>query len=142
MPLALDDRPRREPSTRKLPPVGETDLDRLIKLVPVEMVLLYTAAAPTISELQRRYFAVILFAVGIVAAPVILFLDGRSTGQAARWSQYLVRTLTFAACAMAIAWPFELWCAGDTLHWARSLAVLVIPFIGMITLGKRGAQER
>ena len=137
MPLALNDRSPRDPVTFTLPPIGETDLDRIIKLIPTELVLFYAAAAPTISDVPWRHFGVVLFLAGTALAPLILFLDGRSTGRRARWPQYVVRTLTFAACAMAIAWPFDEWIAHDDLRWARSLAVLLIPFAGAIALRER-----
>lgn len=137
MPLALDDRSLRDLATRTLPPIGETDLDRIVKLIPAELVLFYAAAAPTISDVPWRYFGAVLFLAGVALAPLILFLDGRSTGRRARWPQYVVRTLTFAACAMAIAWPFDAWLPRDELRWERSLAVLVIPFAGAFALRER-----
>jgi hypothetical protein len=141
MPLALDDRLRRETPPHAVPPIGETDLDRIIKLIPVELVLVYSAAAPSITDVRWRFFAVVLFVAGTVLAPVILYLDGRSTGRPARWPQYVVRTLTFSACALAIAWPFECWISGDPLRWARSLIVLVIPFTGAVLLRERRNDE-
>jgi hypothetical protein len=140
MPLALDDRSRRDPVPFSVPPIGETDLDRIIKLIPSELVLFYAAAAPTISDVPWRYFGVVLFVVGTVLTPLILFFDGRSTTQRARWPQYVVRTLTFAACAMAIAWPFDAWLAHDEMRWVRSLAVLVIPFTGAFALRERRSE--
>lgn len=137
MPLALADRSRRTSSIRSVPPIGETELDRVIKLVPVELVLFYTAAAPTISEVQWRHFGVVIFALGLVLAPLILFLDGRSTGQMARWPQYVLRTLTFVVCAMAIAWPFDAWLARGQVGWVRSMGVLVIPYVGALMLRER-----
>ncbi len=137
MPLALDDRSVRDPATRTLPPIGETELDRIIKLIPAELVLFYIAAAPAISDVPWPYFDVALFLVGTALVPMILFFDGRSTGQRARWPQYVVRTSTFAACAMAIAWPFDAWLAPDELRWPRSLAVLAIPLAGAIALRER-----
>jgi len=122
---------------RTIPPIGETDLDRIIKLIPAELVLLYAAAAPTISGVRWQYFAIVLFVVGTILTPLILFFDGLSTGQRARWPQYIVRTLTFAACAMAIAWPFDALLGHDTCRWIRSLAVLVIPLSGALVLRER-----
>lgn len=141
MPLALDDRPRRNTPPQRVPPIGETDLDRIIKLIPAELVLLYCAAAPSISDARWQFFAVTLFIAGTVLAPLILYLDGLSTGRHARWPQYIVRTLTFAVCAVAIAWPFESWMSGDRLRWARSLVVLVVPLAGAFMLRERRDHE-
>lgn len=101
------------------------------------IVLFHVAAAPAISDVAWPYLDVALFLVGIALVPLILFLDGRSTGQRARWPQYAIRTLTFAACAMAIAWPFDAWLAQDELRWPRSLAVLAIPLVGAVALRER-----
>jgi hypothetical protein len=122
-----------------MPPIWETDLDRILKLIPSELLLLYTAVAPASADVPWRYFGVFLVAAGAVLAPVILYLDGRSTGQPARWQQYVVRTLTFIACALAIAWPFASWIERE-LWWLRSLSVLAVPFAGALLLRERAPE--
>ena len=121
-----------------IPPIRETDLDRILKLIPTEVVVLYAAAVPVLAEAGAwRYTTFVIFLVGLALVPLILYADGRSTGQAASWPQYVVRTLTFAACAAAIAWPFSPWASGAELRWVRSLAVLLVPCVGALLLRER-----
>jgi hypothetical protein len=135
MPLSLAHPRRRGP--RAVPPVAETDLDRILKLVPTELLAFYAAASPVVGEVGWRYFALALFAIELALAPVILYLDGRSTGLRARWPQYLVRTLAFAAWAIAIQWPFAPWLSGDLMAWPRSAGVLLVPLVGALSLRER-----
>jgi hypothetical protein len=135
MPLSLTQlRPR---DTAGPPPVTETELDRILKLIPTELVAFYAAASPLVAEVAWRHLAVALFTLELALAPVILFLDGRSTGQPARWPQYVVRTLVFATWAMAITWPFSPWLSGSTLSWPRSAGVLLVPLLGTVWLRER-----
>src|SRR5512140_2740259 len=50
-------------ATTPLPPIQETDLDRVLKLIPTEMLAFYTAAVPVIPEVHWRYFPFALFVV-------------------------------------------------------------------------------
>jgi hypothetical protein len=134
MPLALA-RPRfgRAAHRSPIPPVSETDLDRILKLIPTEILALYTAAATFRAELSP-YFLLALFAGGSALVPVVLYFDGSATGLAARWPQYVLRTLSFAIWATAIAWPFgPLW-SSPGLHWVLPLAVLLVPFFGALVI--------
>lgn len=115
----------------------ETDLDRILKLIPTELVAFYAAAVPILGEVPWRYFALVLFLAGTTLVPLILYLDGRSTGQAARWPQYMMRTLGFIVWAMAVAWPFSPWLSGQHIGWLRSFAVLLVPFGGAVLLRER-----
>lgn len=116
------------------PPIRETDLDRILKLIPTEIIALYTAAVPIAPQVPWRLFPFALFVVCLLLVPVVLFLDGRNTSQPARWPQYVVRTLAFFAWANAISWPFSPWIVGDDLNWVRSLAVVIVPLIGALLL--------
>src|SRR6476469_9934201 len=82
------------------PPIQQTDLDALLKLVPTEVLGFYTAAVAIVPQDGVPAFA--LFLIGLVLVPVVLFLDGRLTKTPARWPQYVVRTLAFVTWANAI----------------------------------------
>jgi hypothetical protein len=139
MPLALTSwfpraRRRFDESAAAAPPIKETDLDRILKMIPTEVLALYTAALPVSPQVPWRAFPFALFLVGLVLVPIVLYLDGQNTGQPARWTQYVVRTLAFAAWAIAVSWPFSQWSSGDSLSWLRSLAVLIVPLVGGLVL--------
>jgi hypothetical protein len=138
MPLALLQRhPAPLVTASMRPRVHETELDRLLKLIPTELVAFYAAAVPIASELAWRYLAFALFVGGVALVPVILYLDGRSTGQVARWPQYMARTLGFVVWAMAVNWPFSPWISIQHMSWFRSLAVLIVPFASAMLLRDR-----
>lgn len=124
-----------------MPPVHETDLDRLLKLIPTELFAFYAAAVPIAAEVPWPYLAFVLFVTGMSLVPLILYLDGRSTGQTARWPQYTVRTLGFVAWAMAVNWPFSPWLSGRSVTWLRSFAVLIVPFVGAVLLREKPLED-
>lgn len=117
--------------------MAETDLDRVLKLIPTELVTFYAAAIPMMAEASWRYLGALLFAIGTALVPVVLYIDGRSTGQPARWPQYVMRSLGFAVWAMAVGWPFSPWVPARDLGWMRSLAVITVPCAGALVLRER-----
>jgi hypothetical protein len=136
MPLALSTRARSAVASTEatLPPINETDLDRVLKLIPTEILAFYTAAVPLSAEVRWRGFPFVLFVVGLALVPFVLYVDGRNTNQDAKWPQYAIRCLAFVAWANAISTPFSLWSGNYNLSWLRSLAVLVVPLVGGLVL--------
>jgi hypothetical protein len=143
MPLSLERRTLHRARATPLgpplgpPPIRETDLDRLLKLIPTEVIALYVAAAQLVLQVPWRYYAFTLFVAGVVLVPIILFLDGRNTHQPAAVSQYVLRILAFIAWASAISWPFAPWLQQRDFEWARALIVVLVPGIGAILLRER-----
>ncbi len=135
MPLALIDRS----ATRKplVPPVQETDLDRILKLIPTEVLALYTAIDPLTAHVSWAYFPLALFLGGVALVSLVLFLDSRAMNVRARWPQYVVRTLAFIAWALAASWPLAPWLAKNDVIWVSSPAVLVVPLVGGLVLRAR-----
>jgi hypothetical protein len=134
MPLALCRHRSAIVDKSMLPPIRETDLDRILKLIPTELLALYTAAVPVTAEVPWPFFPLVLLIAGIALIPLILYLDGHSTQQYARWPQYLVRILCFCAWANAISWPFAPWTPERDVNWLRSLGVLIVPLVGAVAL--------
>ncbi|HEY4240526.1 MAG TPA: hypothetical protein VGM88_11960 [Kofleriaceae bacterium] len=130
MPLALA---RRTPRPAGAPPlIRETDLDRLLKLIPTEILAIYTAAAPSVQRAGWTRLHVGLLVAGVLLAPLVLFLDGRATGEPAPWPQYVVRTVAFVGWGLAIAWPFgaddfEAW-----RGWPLAVLILFVPLVGAV----------
>lgn len=116
------------------PPINETDLDRILKLVPTEILTLYTAAVPLLSHISWPWFSLALFIFGLILVPLVLYLDGRNTGQPADWRQYVIRTLTYVAWTMAVSWPLSPWINNFDVNWGRSLAVVIVPLAGALLI--------
>lgn len=138
MPLALID--RSATSKQLVPPVQETDLDRILKLIPTEVLALYSAIGPLTTQVSWKYFPLALFLGGVTLVPLVLFLDSRAMNAPARWPQYVVRTLTFIAWALAASWPFAPWLAKDDIIWVSSPAVLLVPLVGGLVLRARNTR--
>jgi hypothetical protein len=137
MPLALSRSSSATLDESALPPIRETDLDRILKLIPTELLALYTAVLPVAAAVPSPYFVFVLFFAGTACVPLILYLDGRGTHQAASWPQYAVRTAVFVAWASATSWPFAPWVTERGLGWARALLVLLVPLAGAYVLRYR-----
>lgn len=131
---ALDTPPGSLKAAAPTPALTETDLDRILKLIPTEVVALYAALAPVAPDVPTRFFPLIMYALGLAAVPLILWLDGRATGERARWPQYLVRTLAFAVWGMAVLWPFSPWLPVGQARWIIAVAVPLVPFLGAFLL--------
>ena len=144
MPLAIVRRNSSPPSPIGAPsprdrddaPAPETDLDRVLKFVPTEIVALYLALMPSVSGIPTEGLP-LLFAAGLGLVPLVLFLDGRATGVRAPWQQYVVRTLAFVVWAMAIEWPFERWWPENGVPGLIAAGVVVAPFVGNLLLRER-----
>lgn len=140
MPLALARRLASQPDhpgslkVAPEPQLKETDLDRILKLIPTEVIALYAALLPVVPDVPSRFFPLIMYLAGLALVPIILILDGRATGERARWPQYVVRTLAFAVWAMAVAWPFSPWLSPGQGRWLIALAVPLVPFLGGLLL--------
>lgn len=111
---------------------SESDLDRTLKLIPMEVVTLY--ASISIVEVPWRYFPFVLYLVGLGLVPLVLWLDGRASGAHARPSQYVVRTLAFTAWALVVRWPLGPWLDEDGTRWLPAMLLPVIPFVGALLL--------
>jgi len=135
MPLALID--RSATSKPLVPPVQETDLDRILKLIPTEVLALYTAIGPLSTHVTWTYLPLALFLGGVALVPLVLLLDSRAMNVRARWPQYVVRTLAFVAWALAASRPFAPWLSKDDVIWVSAPAVLLVPLVGGLVLRAR-----
>lgn len=134
MPLSLS-----AAASESSPPAGvaarETRLDRLLKMIPAEVLLVY----PAVQELGRlcswRYLEPILVLVGGAAAAGSLACDARRTGLAMDWRHAAVRGLVFAAWSLVLGQPLaELGVATDNARALGAAAVAFVPVIGYVLL--------
>jgi hypothetical protein len=112
------------------PPTDETQFDRILKLIPTDVVTLYTASIPFLTGETWKYARVVALGIGVAFVVLILFLDGRITKQPAPWAQYVVRSVALAAWGIATLWPFWWVEPSDGLRGAIAIAVVAVPVVG------------
>lgn len=110
--------------------VPDSDLDKIIKLIPAEVVSVYVTALSFGPQVSAKAFPIVLFALGLVLVPTILFLDARKAGVPVEPLQYGLRTLAFVAWAFATSDPLGEEVNVDDWRWIPGLFVLVIPVLG------------
>jgi hypothetical protein len=133
VPLAL--RTGRTTAPDQPPPIDETDLDRIVRLIPIEVLTVYAAVVAVAAP--PAPFALAWFVIALALVAVVLWLDGRATGARAGRGQYLVRTATF------VAWAAVLDRTSVTIEVRRlaAIAVVVIPLAGGIVIRPRAGPD-
>lgn len=105
----------------------ESDLDRVLKLIPAEVISLYITARGLSDD--TIVFPLVLFGLALALVPTILALDARRSRVPAPPLQYVLRTLAFVVWAFAVGQPL----AGVGVvvpDWVPGLLVLLIPILG------------
>jgi hypothetical protein len=145
MPLIL--LPPRSPSQSPLggngPPPGassippETKLDRLLKLIPTEVIAAYPAALALAATIAWPYYELTIAALGLLAVVLVLRNDGaRLTPPATpTLRQYVLRALAFAAWTLVIGNPLgALGLEAAHAHVAGAVGAVFIPLLGYLSL--------
>jgi hypothetical protein len=109
------------------PPITETQLERLVKLIPADVAALYIPAIGFGSLTTWRYYALAVTIGATVLVPLLLWLDSRAANERVPYVQYIVRTLGFVAWAFVISQPLAPYTISPV---APALIALVLPVIG------------
>lgn len=109
------------------PPVTETQLERLVKLVPADVVILYIPAIGLGTLTTWPYYALAVTIGATVLVPVLLYLDARAANHRVPLPQYILRTLAFIAWAFVISEPLG---HGHVSAVIPALLSLVLPVFG------------
>jgi hypothetical protein len=147
MPLTLVRAPAQRTDTTRggvrlnAPPIAETDLDRVLKLIPTEVVTAFTAAITLGADVSWKYFDLAVTAAGVLLVVLVLERDGRVTGMHPRLSQFAIRTLAFLAWALLVSEPLTPWFASDDVRRAAAIAVVAIPLLGFLALRDKPVTE-
>ena len=104
---------------------GQTLLDRVVALVPIEVVSSYAALAAAWPHARHVWIGV---AAGVAATVAILSAYGRHARRRAGPAQHLVRTLVFVAWAFVLSNPLAP--AAPIARWLPGIAVVLIPLVG------------
>jgi hypothetical protein len=147
MSLAL--RPYLSPSARVKPPVlpapaggppphpiPESTLERLIKLIPADVVAIYIPALGLDRLAGWSGYRLTISIAGLVLVPLLLYFDAQAANERVPPLQYVVKTLAFVAWALLIGKPF----GEDVLNPViPALVALVLPVLGERLLRARPA---
>lgn len=118
--------PPKEPLSRA-PPLNESRLERLVKLVPADVVSVYIPAIALGSLTTWRWYSLTITIAGTLLVPLLLLLDARSAKEPVPLVQYVVRTLAFVAWAFVISTPLGTIGLSPVVP---ALIGLVLPLIG------------
>jgi hypothetical protein len=109
------------------PAINESLIERLVKLVPADVVAIYVPALGFDRPPTWPYYALVIAIAGTLLGPLLLFLDARSANERVPPLQYVVRTVAFVAWAFLIGDPLG---AGAVNPLLPALVALVLPIIG------------
>jgi len=106
---------------------GETQLERLVKLTPADVVALYIPAIGlgSLTSWPRYPLAIAIGATLLV--PLLLYVDARVAGDRVPPLQYVLRTLAFIAWAFVISQPLAPYEVEPVIP---ALFALVLPVLG------------
>jgi hypothetical protein len=126
-------RPTSDAATASTAADGQLDglLDKLIKLVPSEVISLYAALSAFVTKdsLRKASFFVCLVLTAVVVARPAKAADGQRVK--APWQQYLLSAVAFVLWATLINHPLDSWIAIDREYvgFAAFVFTAVAPFL-------------
>ncbi|MBC7973558.1 MAG: hypothetical protein H7138_01140 [Myxococcales bacterium] len=109
------------------PPIPESTIERLIKLIPADVVAIYIPALGLAELVHWPSYRLAVSLGGLVLVPLLLYLDADAANERVPPLQYVIRTLAFAAWALLIGQPFG---AGAVNPVISALVALVLPVLG------------
>jgi hypothetical protein len=108
-------------------PIPESTLERLVKLIPADVVGLYIPALGLDRLAGWSHYRLAVSIGGLVLVPILLFADARAAHQRVPLLQYVIKTLAFAAWALLIGAPF----GSDAVNPViPALVALLLPVLG------------
>lgn len=122
------------------PPAVETKLDRLLKMIPTEVIAAYPAVLALSAEIAWPYYELTIAVLGLVAVVAVLHRDGAVNHLQPTWHQYVVRCLAFAAWTMVVGNPLApLSISLEQAHLFGAVGAVFIPLLGYLTLSTSAA---
>jgi hypothetical protein len=111
------------------PVLGDSTLERLIKLIPADVAAVYVPALGlgSLTSWPQTQYALVVSIVGTLLVPLLLYLDARAAHERVPLVQYVVRTLCFVVWALLIGKPL----GADAIPViVPALTALVLPILG------------
>lgn len=119
----------------------ETKLDRLLKMIPTEVIAAYPAVLALSALVSWPYYEATIAALGVAAVVLVLRRDGIANHVQPPLRQYVVRCLAFAAWTLVIGNPLApLSVSSEQAHLFGAVGAAFIPVLGYLTLPLPGEQ--
>ena len=110
----------------------ESKVDRLLKLLPSEVLLFYPAVIALCGSSPPWHL--VATCAGLAAVWLSLHHDARAWHLPHDWRQYTLRSLAFVAWAMVLGNPLGAWLDGAEVKQIASFLALGIPVAGYLML--------
>ena len=138
MPLTLLRTPitdRRALGAGAPPPLTETKVDRLLKLIPSEVLMAYPAALALAAQIAWPYYDTMLAVLGLVLVAATLVRDGKIHQLPQDWKQHAVRGLVFASWTLLIGQPLAPFRVDpETARTTGAVGAAFIPTLGYFVM--------
>lgn len=123
-----------------LPPrLVETRVDRLLKLLPSDVLLFYPAVIALCG--RHLYWHLAATIAGLVVVVMSLWHDARGCGLPHDWRQYVLRSCAFLAWALVLGNPLGNWVDGRQVQWIAAFLALGIPVAGYLLVAEPSLLE-
>lgn len=118
---------------------GDSWLDALVKLIPGEIIVAFTAALrmPGVGDAWGAHVAILVILTAM--APLVLWSSVRRAGTHAHWLQYVVRSAAFVLYGVGSD-PVLLQRLGP-LQWILQVGALLVPILAALVLCPPGTQR-
>jgi hypothetical protein len=133
--------PANAAGARDVPPLRPADswLDALVKLIPGEVIIAFTAALQVSGVGDSRSAHLAILMVFAALCPIVLWASSRRAGIAAHWLQYAVRSIAFVLYGFGSDHVLLSWL--NTLAWIPGVGALVIAVLAALVLSPPGTQQ-
>jgi len=108
-------------------PINESLIERLVKLVPADVIAIYVPALGLGRLTTWPHYPLAIAIAATLLVPLLLFLDARATKEGVSPLQYIIRTLAFIAWALLISDPLGKDVVSPVI---TALVALALPTIG------------
>jgi membrane associated rhomboid family serine protease len=113
----------------------ETKLDRLLKMIPTEVIAVYPAVLATAAVIAWPYYEPSVAILGLLGVILVLWYDGVANKLKPDRRQYIVRCLAFAAWTLVLGNPLApLSVTAAQAHIFGAVGAAFIPVLGYLTL--------
>ncbi len=112
---------------------AETRLDRVLKLIPTEVITVYPAALALAAVFAWPYYEATMAVLGLIAVVLVLGRDGAKVRMKPTRHQHVVRCLAFAAWTMVLGNPLAVFSiSAEQAHLFGAVGAAFIPVLGYL----------